>query len=382
MVPPSPLAAPWWLLPPPPPCCVSLFSSLLLCAVFFFFCFFFLFARPRCLWLSLVSGPGCPGHWRLRAVCFGPPRRVLVHLTFSSGRSAFLLCSSSSGLGLPLSWSFDCPPLVAPLPIPPPLFFRAPLVSCFLWFPAPGALGLGALFFFSPPPRPLVFFLCAPFVSGFLRFPAPVVPGLGAVCFCFACLPLLGSPCPLAPLAAPWWLLPTPPPPPFRVSRFSSLTLGALFFCLPPLSLAFAGFPAPGALGRGAVACLFCWPPASLLSVRSPLVCCASPFAALWWLLPPPPPPPRPFVALFSSPPLGAPFFVFFFALSFRAPVLSFPPVAGFLWFPAPVFFFPASRLAVRSRLFCVCRPAPGCSLGGRLAGKYALEALSAGTQM
>ena len=64
-----PLAALWWFLPPPLPFCVSRFSSLLHGAlVLFFFSFFFLFfsspsspVRPRCLRLSLVSGPGCPG---------------------------------------------------------------------------------------------------------------------------------------------------------------------------------------------------------------------------------------------------------------------------------------------------------------------------------
>ena len=52
------------------PFCVSVFSSVLLGALvlfFFFFFFFFVFSspsspvRPRCLRLSLVSGPGCPG---------------------------------------------------------------------------------------------------------------------------------------------------------------------------------------------------------------------------------------------------------------------------------------------------------------------------------
>ena len=55
-----PLAASWWL-PPPPPFCVSRFSSLPLGAPFPPFSFFPCVVRPRCLWLSLVSGPGCPG---------------------------------------------------------------------------------------------------------------------------------------------------------------------------------------------------------------------------------------------------------------------------------------------------------------------------------
>ena len=79
-----------------------------------------------------------------------PPGRVLVRLTFSSGRSVFLLCSAPSVLGLPLSWSSAGPPLVSP-PLPPPSFFflfflfRArPLSLAFFGF-RPGS-GLGALF--------------------------------------------------------------------------------------------------------------------------------------------------------------------------------------------------------------------------------------------
>ena len=53
-----PLAALWWFLPPP--FCVSRLSSLLLGALVFFFFFPSSPVRPRCLRLSLVSGPGCP----------------------------------------------------------------------------------------------------------------------------------------------------------------------------------------------------------------------------------------------------------------------------------------------------------------------------------
>ena len=86
-------------------------------------------------------------------------------------------------------------------------------------------------------------------------------------------------------------------PPPFRVTRSASLLLcvASLFFsfsfafCAPVVS-GFLWFPAPGALGLGAVCCLFCWPPDSRLSVRSRLfVFPARPLAAPWWLLPPPP---------------------------------------------------------------------------------------------
>ena len=80
--------------------------------------------------------------------------------------------------------------------------------------------------------------------------------------------------CPAWPLSAPWWLL-SPPTHAFCVSRFSSLLLGAFFFfplsvCAPVVSC-FLWFPAPGALGLGAVRWLLCWPPASWLSVRSRL---------------------------------------------------------------------------------------------------------------
>ena len=68
VLPAWPLAAASWL--PSPPFCVSRFVLPLPGAVCFFY--FFLFSscpRPRCLWLSLGSGPGCPGAWRC-ALCF------------------------------------------------------------------------------------------------------------------------------------------------------------------------------------------------------------------------------------------------------------------------------------------------------------------------
>ena len=124
----------------------------------------------------------------------------------------------------------------------------APFVSCILWFPAPGALGLGAscCLFCSPRaswiPVRSRFFLFCPAVF-FLPSPPPLspsffglrpwVPWASALCVvCFVGLPLLGSRCALSffvlfawPLAAPGWLL---PPPPSWVSRFSSLSLGAV----------------------------------------------------------------------------------------------------------------------------------------------------------
>ena len=78
-----------WLLfggcsPAPPHLCVWRFSSLLLVAFVFFF-----FSpsssssvRPRCLRLSLVSGPGCPGPRRLRCLfCWPSASRLSVRLS-------------------------------------------------------------------------------------------------------------------------------------------------------------------------------------------------------------------------------------------------------------------------------------------------------------
>ena len=61
-----PLAAFWWFLPPPPPfLCLGVFVAPAWCLGVVFFFFFFSSpsspVRPRCLRLSLVSGPGCPG---------------------------------------------------------------------------------------------------------------------------------------------------------------------------------------------------------------------------------------------------------------------------------------------------------------------------------
>ena len=115
------------------------------CVFFFFPC-----PRPRCLSLSLVSGPGCLGPWRcalLFSFFFLPPLGSLCALVF-----LFFLPAS---------------PLAAPwclVPLPPPSFVSgrfcrcrsvsslfclpacAPVVFGFLWFSAPGALGLGAVF--------------------------------------------------------------------------------------------------------------------------------------------------------------------------------------------------------------------------------------------
>ena len=218
-----------------------------------------------------------------------PPGRVVVRLTFSFGRFVFLLCSAPSGLGLPPSlplplpftvalalcfgcfsrppaaWLFVCSRLVCVSRLavgcslvvsPPPLPF---CVSRFL------ALLLGALvvFFFFLPLLPL----CAPVVSGFLWFPAPGALDLGAV-RCLLCWPSasrlsvrlclfrafrLAGGC--SPSVA------APPPPPLFVSRFSSLPLGAVVCCV------VLCVPGCGAAPR---CCALC-PPV----LCCPVLCCA-----------------------------------------------------------------------------------------------------------
>ena len=103
-----------------------------------FFCFFFPCVRPRCLWLSLVSGPGCPGPWRcvlfaLWASRFSAVCALSFFLYVSPGR--WLLPGGCCPPTPPAAW---CSVLF--------FFFAlcAPVVSGFLWFLAPGALGLGA----------------------------------------------------------------------------------------------------------------------------------------------------------------------------------------------------------------------------------------------
>ena len=334
---------------------------------------------PLCSLLSLVSGPGCLGPWRF--VFLPPPRPVVFFfapprsLAFSRFRPrlpwALALCAVCfvclPPLGSPCSLaSFVFPPrpLVAPwwlLPPPPPLSCLAVFVAVF------------RCSFFFP--------LCAPIVSGFRPFPASGDLGLGAVGFSFVGLPLLCSPCALAsfvcpssPLAALWWLLPPPPSPFWRavfVARCSAFCL--FFFSLfrslvvsAPAVSGFLWFPAPGALGLGAVCFLFWWPPTARLAVRSRLFCvsCLALGCSLVVPVPPPPSVSRGFRRDLPVP--GFFFFSFFFVR---------PRVSNFLWFPALVALGlgavcclfcwpPASRLAVPSRLFCVSCLAVGCSLG------------------
>ena len=279
------------------------------------------------------------------------------------------------------------------LPSPPPFFFffllfcfpRVHLVSFFFWLSAPAALGLGAFFFFpAPPPASVFFFLsCAPIVSGFLCFPAPGALGLGFVC-CLYCWPLaprlsvrsrlLCGSC----LALGFSLVVAVPSPPFCVSLFFSLPLRAPFFfsLRAPVVSGFLLFPAPGAVGLGAVCCLFCWPPSPQLPVRSRLFC-GSRLAVGCFLVVVTPAPPLPLfcVSLFILLPLCAPFFFFFFPLVAR-PHFSWVSLVPGPRCPGPwrcvLFVLLASRSSAlcglspplwfppgRSLLSCGCCPPP-----------------------
>ena len=232
-----------------------------------------------CVCSFFLAGSGGPASW----VRFGAPR-------LSFGRFFFLLCMDPSRLVLPRCCSFVCLlssclvpfarlcrlslSLVSGPGCPGPgrfvslssllFFFRAPVVSGVLWFPAPGALGLGTvrcLFCWSPasrlfvrsrcacvfrlavgcslvvaaPPPPLVsrgFRPCSsvppPFFFPLLLCSCPLAWRLSAVLavrcspppplVCFVGLPLLGPRFafgavvfPAWPSAVSWWLLPPPP---------------------------------------------------------------------------------------------------------------------------------------------------------------------------
>ena len=190
------LAAPWWMLPPPP-LCLAVFVAAAWCLVFFSSSFV---VRPRCLWFSLVFGPGYPEPWRcvlfaLLASRFSALRALLPLLFFPPRR-----CLLPAGC---------CPP--------PPL--------CLAVFIA--AARCSGFFFLSSVVRPRCLWLSL--VSGH------VCPGP----WCCVLFVLLASRfsarCALSPLLCfppGRWVLPGGccPPPPLCVSRFSSLPLGARFF--------------------------------------------------------------------------------------------------------------------------------------------------------
>ena len=304
--------------------------------------------RPvsRAVCRSTGDSVGAPGLFRVDAntsPCKSedatPGSRACLHVLVLPGRvgqaglpGAFW-CASPFPLAA-LSFCFARPPPGCGCPFPVPLFASffffflvvlfpmcASVVSCSVWFLAPCALGLGALFFFqSPSPRFVFFFLssrplCALVVSGFLWFPAQGALGLRAVCCLFrwsaasrlclrsrcSCVSCLAVRCSLV-VAAP---IAPPPPSPFCVSRILSLPLGAP----PPFFLPAPLMPVGYALVGGSRRLP---PPPLLLFVM--LVSCCSALRLLllvlcfhpWWLLPRPPP----FcVSWFSWLPRGAPFF-------------------------------------------------------------------------
>ena len=153
-----PLAARWWLLPsPPPPLCPAVFVAPAWCLPRSSFS-----VRPRCLRLSLVSGPGCPRPRRLRCLlCWPAASRLSVRLS--------LFCAFRLAVGCSLV-------VAAP---PPPL--------CFSRF---SSLPLGAV---------CRVVLCVPGCGAAPRCCALCRPVLCCRALCCApVVPLLVAPCPLA----------------------------------------------------------------------------------------------------------------------------------------------------------------------------------------
>ena len=238
-----------------------------------------------CVCSSFLAGSGGPAS-RAR---FHAPHLSLAALSFCFARP-------------PPGWG--CPFLV-------PMFaffllvllaLRASVVSFFLWLPAPDARGLGALFCFPPSPSCGFFVSFAPVVSGVLWFPALGALSLGSVCcsFCWspASLLFVRPRCFYVFCLAVGCSLVVAAPPPFCVSWFLSLPLGArpppsVFFCCCFACLL-------GARRRFSSSAPPPPPPldyfVSLLLLGSPCALgafefSAWPLAAPWWLLPPPPPP-------------------------------------------------------------------------------------------
>ena len=263
----SPCALAFFVLPcprplpggcPPPPPCYAVVAVPRCLALVFFFPLLSSRRRPPCPRSSVFSGPGCPGPWRwFVSAVPGFPWSVFFFCLPPLDSSCALACFLSPG------WPVVVPRWLLP---PPP-----PSVSC----------GFGRSR--SAPPFFFFFFLLwAPPLSLAFSGLRPVVPWAWALCFvcfsrlpaarlsvrsCLVCVSRLAVGRPLVVVA--------PPPLPFGVSPFSSLLLGAFFCFFFPLCAhvvsGFLWFPAPGALGLGAVRSLLCWPAASRLSVRSRL---------------------------------------------------------------------------------------------------------------
>ena len=229
--------------------------------------FFFPCSRPRCLSLSLVSGPGCLGPWRcaLRFFFFFLPplssRCALAFLLF------FWFCLA-----------FGCSLVLGAAPPPPIPLCLAGFVAAARCHPL-----FFVFFFLRAPPLSLAF-------SGF----RPRVPWALALCFvCFVGLPLLGSPCALSffCVSPRRWLLPGGccPPPPCRLMLCSFF-----FFVVGPRSLRLSPVSGPACLGPRRCA-LFALSASRFSALRafSPLSCLPSGR----WLLPGGCCPPPPFVS-------------------------------------------------------------------------------------
>ena len=188
-------------------------------------------------------GWGCPSLFRC---CCRSSLVVFLGLPLPGSR---LVCVSRLAVG--------CSLVVAPLP-PPPFVSRGFRRSC-LW---PWCFFFFLLLLLPP---------CAPVVSGFLWFPAPGALGLGACVVFFVGPLLLGSPCAFPSfvlsawlLAASAWLL--PPPPPFVSRGFRSCrsvlcavlccaSLGAVPLLVAPCPLALPVALGPCALRRCVLRC-------------------------------------------------------------------------------------------------------------------------------
>ena len=261
---------------------------------------------------------------------------------------------------------------------------RAPFVSCFLCFPAPGALGLGAVCCLS----------CWPRTSR---------PSVRSRSFCVACL-------------AVGCCLVVASPPPFCFSRFSLPPLRSLcfFFLVRALVVSrFLWFPARGALGLGAVLCVFFSSRLSALRALSLFFSCLAVGFSLVPGAPPPPPsfvsrwirrcrsvPPPPFFSFPACAPMSLAFsgfrprvpwalalcFVCFVGLPLLGSpcaLSSFCVSPGCSLLPGGCCPPPPCRLVLRSFFFCVVRPrclrlslvsGPGC-LGPRRCALFALLA-------
>ena len=232
------------------PCCFFLF--------FFLVCPFFFALCPLCLLPFLVAGPGCLGPWRFALF-------VLLASRFLALRALLLsLCCLPEGRSQVVA--------------PPPLLFRA--------------LPLSLAFSGLRPVVPWALVLC------FVCFSRPLAARL-SVRSRLACVSCLAVGCPLV-------VAPPPPGLPLLCCAVSVAPARCLgFFFLPlcaPVVSGFHWFPAPGALGLGAVRCLLCWPAASRLSVRSCLFRAFRLAVGCSLVVAPPPL----CVSRFSSLPLGA----------------------------------------------------------------------------